>query len=75
MATSLESRAPFLDHRLVEFSWRLPRELKLRGTVGKWITRELLYTAITRSRPKSSVPVPPSPTPGPSWGIPMLWKS
>jgi len=61
MAASLESRAPFLDHRLVEFSWRLPMELKLRGTVGKWITRELLYKHVPRAivdRPKQGFSVP-----------------
>ena len=61
MATSLESRAPFLDHRLVEFSWRLPKEFKIRGTVGKWITRELLYSYVPREivdRPKQGFSVP-----------------
>jgi len=61
MATSLESRAPFLDHRVVEFSWRLPSEYKLRGTVGKWITRELLYRYVPRElvdRPKQGFSVP-----------------
>ena len=61
MATSLESRAPFLDHRVVEFSWRLPKDYKLRGTVGKWITRELLYQYVPKTivdRPKQGFSVP-----------------
>ena len=41
MAVSLESRAPFLDHRVVELAWRLPPALKLHGP-GKWIVRQLL---------------------------------
>jgi asparagine synthase (glutamine-hydrolysing) len=42
MAHSLESRAPFLDHRIVEFALSLPRSLRVRGGSGKWIVRELL---------------------------------
>jgi asparagine synthase (glutamine-hydrolysing) len=40
MANSIESRMPFLDHRLVEFVWPLPSSFKLRGGVGKVIHRE-----------------------------------
>lgn len=40
MATSVELRVPFLDHRLIEWSTRLPAHTKLRGGVGKWILRE-----------------------------------
>jgi asparagine synthase (glutamine-hydrolysing) len=39
MATSLEGRAPFLDHHLVEFACRLPADLKLRHVVGKRVLR------------------------------------
>ncbi len=42
MANSLEARMPFLDHRLVEFVWRLPGEYKVRLGVGKYIHREAM---------------------------------
>ncbi len=42
MGASLEVRAPYLDHRVVEFVWGLPLSLKLRGGEGKWILRRLL---------------------------------
>jgi asparagine synthase (glutamine-hydrolysing) len=40
MAHSLEVRVPFLDHRLVEFCSRLPRDLKVRNGTGKYLLRE-----------------------------------
>jgi asparagine synthase (glutamine-hydrolysing) len=40
MAHSVEARAPFLDHDLVDFAHRLPLEYKLRGGVGKWLLKK-----------------------------------
>lgn len=42
MAVSLEARAPFLDHRVVELALRLPLEQKIRAGRGKWVLRRLL---------------------------------
>ena len=61
MAASIESRVPFLDHKLVEFSAALPERMKLRGATTKYILREsmkgVLPDAIL-SRPKMGFPVP-----------------
>ncbi len=42
MAVGLESRTPFLDHRLVEFAARIPAKLRIKGGVGKWLMRQAL---------------------------------
>lgn len=42
MANSLEARMPFLDHRLVEFVWRLPAEHKIKLGAGKHVHREAM---------------------------------
>ena len=39
-AVGLENRTPFLDHRIVEFAFRLPAEMKVRGFTTKYILRE-----------------------------------
>jgi asparagine synthase (glutamine-hydrolysing) len=61
MAASIESRVPFLDWRLVEFTTRLPESLKLRGWTTKYILRQamkdMLPSAILR-RKKLGFPVP-----------------
>ncbi|NCT83560.1 MAG: asparagine synthase (glutamine-hydrolyzing) [Comamonadaceae bacterium] len=61
MATSLETRAPLLDHRVVEFAWRVPMHQKIRAGKGKWLMRELLYRDVPRElieRPKQGFAVP-----------------
>jgi asparagine synthase (glutamine-hydrolysing) len=61
MAASIESRVPFLDHKLVEFTARMPREMKLRGGTTKWILREAMKGILPSEildRPKMGFPVP-----------------
>ncbi len=61
MAVSLETRAPFLDHHVVEFAARLPLRMKLRKKQSKWILRQLLDRDVPRefvARPKMGFGVP-----------------
>lgn len=61
MAVSLETRAPFLDHRVVEFAWQLPLSHKLQQGQSKAILRRLLYRHVPRAlveRPKMGFGIP-----------------
>jgi asparagine synthase (glutamine-hydrolysing) len=61
MAVSLETRVPFLDHRVAELAARIPMSMKLRGKSGKWILRELLGRHLPSElfeRPKSGFSMP-----------------
>lgn len=62
MAVSLESREPLLDHKLVEFAFRLPGDLKLRGGQTKWILKKAMERTlpaenIWRSKEGFSIPI------------------
>jgi asparagine synthase (glutamine-hydrolysing) len=61
MAASLETRAPFLDHTLVEFLAKLPLDLKLRGFTGKYVLKRAMRGRLPQqviNRPKKGFGMP-----------------
>lgn len=61
MANSLETRAPFLDRRVVEFAWKLPHDFKVCGSQSKMILRDVLAGYVPRElfeRPKMGFSMP-----------------
>ena len=61
MAVSLETRVPFLDTEVIEFSASLPMEYKIQNGVTKWVLREVLYKYVPKKlieRPKMGFAIP-----------------
>lgn len=61
MSTSLETRAPLLNHKVVELALSLPENVLVRGGVGKWVLRQVLDRYVPRAlveRPKAGFAVP-----------------
>lgn len=61
MAVALEARVPLIDHRVVEFAWRIPRQTLIRNGVSKWPLRQVLYRHVPRElveRPKMGFGIP-----------------
>lgn len=61
MSVALEARVPLLDHRVVEFAWRLPLSFKFQNGIGKSILRKILIKYVPRrliERPKMGFGIP-----------------
>ncbi len=61
MAVSLEARVPILDHRVVEFAWKIPKKYKVNAKKGKLILRKILYKYVPKElieRPKMGFGIP-----------------
>ena len=61
MGNSLETRVPFLDHKIVELAWRIPLEMKINHSEGKSILRNILYKYVPKKlieRPKAGFSIP-----------------
>jgi asparagine synthase (glutamine-hydrolysing) len=61
MAVALEVRVPLIDHRVVEFAWRIPRQTMFRNGVNKWPLRQVLYRHVPPElveRPKMGFGIP-----------------
>jgi asparagine synthase (glutamine-hydrolysing) len=61
MASSLETRVPFLDHRVAELAWQLPLGMKIMNGQSKWPLRQVLYRHVPRElidRPKAGFGIP-----------------
>ena len=61
MAVSLETRLPLLSHEVVDFSWQIPVDMKVKNNISKWALREVLYKYVPQNlidRPKMGFSVP-----------------
>ena len=61
MANSLETRTPFLDKNLIEYSLKMPLDVKIRNGTGKAVLRDILYKYVPQNlieRPKMGFAVP-----------------
>lgn len=61
MSHSIETRVPYLDHRIIEFALNLSPSLKTKSNISKYILREVLYKYIPKKlvhRPKQGLAIP-----------------